>query len=879
MSQNNTYESAYNHPSLNEVFDQLVKNQFFIDNGIKEGIVEIPHDKIRKANWLSSILSLSTEEHHQQKALHFATLCYYQNQNDLFLRNCYIMQSRTGNIPLSKHLEGLFVKTNTFANSFSTMLDLEAGYQRTSSTINIRNQEIIATKFQKELWTSLNQNKEENITISAPTSSGKSFIIQNYILEKCQNSNRFRAVYIVPSRALIYQVSASFKNNIINDEIVIRTGFGYEDNNENSNKEIIVVTPERCLKLIEIANDPTKKLNVDVIFIDEIQNIEENSRGILLEYILKEMNTQWPSAKIITAGPYLENSENVLCDLKINNVTPAKTTLSPIFQLKVILEASKEQRKALKVKLVSPTGEILNTSIKTPFSLFSKIKNDPGNAITDIISVFGKESNNIIYAPRTDTAENWAVKLSEKVQNNTQNIDERIKDLIDYLSEEVHEKYSLIRCLKKGVAFHHSGLPDIARTEIEDICSSENIINNIVCTSTLLEGVNLPAKKIFVIKPQTANKDLSDFAFGNLIGRAGRMSDHLYGSIYCIEVNEEPWGEDKLSKNFTKEIVPATERALNKNLKKLKLGLSLDPLLIKTNEGVAYTASLLRHKYIKNKEELKGYLEDRKVNEVNSREIIARIESSLDSISIPKELVALNPTIDPLLQNKFYEDIHQYGLSKWLITSMPFNTKDKTTIEKQRELPFPKRNFYGQFELISELLNDFFDIQAEANRNNVYTFISIKQLVRDAVPWIRGFSYKVLIERELKEFDENKVDEKVDLAVRRVTKSINQNVRFLLVKYFKLWSDILKYCMNEDEKEKHKYILNLSNMLEMGTDNPKALELISKGVTRTVALSLVKKLPNNFSGILDDWIKVNAKYVLPPLYLKHLRDLGYKISF
>ena len=41
------------------------------------------------------------------------------------------------------------------------------------------------------------------------------------------------------------------------------------------------------------------------------------------------------------------------------------------------------------------------------------------------------------------------------------------------------------------------------------------------CTSTLLEGVNLPAKNIFIFSNAIGNSKFSDVDFWNLAGRAG----------------------------------------------------------------------------------------------------------------------------------------------------------------------------------------------------------------------------------------------------------------------------------------------------------------------------------------------------------------------
>ena len=55
-----------------------------------------------------------------------------------------------------------------------------------------------------------------------------------------------------------------------------------------------------------------------------------------------------------------------------------------------------------------------------------------------VIQTFGTDSTNIIYSPRRDSAEKWSIKLSDSVQFNEDNeMDEQVKDLTDYLSQEI----------------------------------------------------------------------------------------------------------------------------------------------------------------------------------------------------------------------------------------------------------------------------------------------------------------------------------------------------------------------------------------------------------------------------------------------------------
>ena len=59
------------------------------------------------------------------------------------------------------------------------------------------------------------------------------------------------------------------------------------------------------------------------------------------------------------------------------------------------------------------------------------------------------------------------------------------------------------------------------------------------CTSTLLEGVNLPAKNIFIFSNAIGNSKFSDVDFWNLAGRAGRFSKELSGNIICVRIEDK----------------------------------------------------------------------------------------------------------------------------------------------------------------------------------------------------------------------------------------------------------------------------------------------------------------------------------------------------
>jgi hypothetical protein len=54
----------------------------------------------------------------------------------------------------------------------------------------------------------------------------------------------------------------------------------------------------------------------------------------------------------------------------------------------------------------------------------------------------------------------------------------------------------------------------------------------LLCTSTLIEGVNTAAKSVFIWDKKIDGNDVDFFTFSNIRGRAGRMGRHYVGKVF-----------------------------------------------------------------------------------------------------------------------------------------------------------------------------------------------------------------------------------------------------------------------------------------------------------------------------------------------------------
>ena len=69
------------------------------------------------------------------------------------------------------------------------------------------------------------------------------------------------------------------------------------------------------------------------------------------------------------------------------------------------------------------------------------------------------------------------------------------------------------------------------------------------CTSTLIEGVNLPADNLFITSYKSGLSSFKVVDFKNLIGRVGSIEFTLYGNVFVVRM------DDKLEKEKFKQLI------------------------------------------------------------------------------------------------------------------------------------------------------------------------------------------------------------------------------------------------------------------------------------------------------------------------------------
>lgn len=411
---------------------------------------------------------------------------------------------------LRKELIKSIYDNGIFNTALLSALDLEI-YDKSDALIpklnkairqSILNSDIYLTNEQMECLSLLEDN---SLFISAPTSFGKTYIALEYISRHIDLLNTI--VFIVPTVSLMNELRKKCYK-YFGKIFKIITSEAELELNRQSLKKLMIFVPERinAIKVKEYLGN----VSIDFSVYDEIYKLNSNfekkdsktrddSRLIIMNYAYKYLIEN--SKKMLLLGPFIKDVQFGKSKL---NITKYITNLNLVYNEVNVLE---------------------HDSIK-------------------VNNYNGKE---FIYFKSPDSISNFinAQDLSglKDVEYDT--------DIIDWMCSHVNKDWYYIDYIKKGIGIHHGNTPLFLRKFIEDEYANGNI-HTILCTSTLVEGINTPTDQLIIYDtPRTT------FELNNLIGRVGRLNVNSpkKGRVYFTndETNEMYQPDDWIDLNILYE--------------------------------------------------------------------------------------------------------------------------------------------------------------------------------------------------------------------------------------------------------------------------------------------------------------------------------------
>ena len=503
------FDGIEENPYLNELYDAILYNygrQLFGLTNLPEKEISVPA-ALRFADILSKSVHTQNEETHKLWAQEIVALLNALRPDD------ELIQYYLGSVLTSvSNFRGVSLKaadyvSADFLDRIFTQVSKE--YLRIPEAENE-----YFFRAQKEIYEKFN---EPYFSYSAPTSLGKSYIMRTFIREQIAKGKQCNFAIIVPTKALINETTEKL-TEVLGPELKeknyrIVTSAGAMALEEEHNF-IFAMTPERLLYLLILMKD----IPIEYLFIDEAHKISKKDGRSAFYYKVVDMLSQRSTPPhIIFASPNIPNPEvylQLIPDVANRENYKIATKFSPVNQEKFLIDF-----KCFELHYYNEATQKL-----TKYCSFPEDK-----GLLDFVHELGEGARSIVYSNSKDNVVEYALQYAAQLQPLH---DSDLDDLAQDIRQDVHGDYYLADIVEKGVAYHMGYLPSTIRARIESLYK-EGKIHTLFCTSTLLEGVNLPADNLFITSHKNGG-DMSPVDFRNLMGRVGRIEFNLYGNVFLV---------------------------------------------------------------------------------------------------------------------------------------------------------------------------------------------------------------------------------------------------------------------------------------------------------------------------------------------------------
>ena len=666
----------------------------------------------------------------------------------------------------------------------------------------VREIEYPLTDYQRSLWHEL--INDQDIITSAPTSAGKSYLVLHYLVERLINSDGAFAAVIVPTRALISEISKKIleitKAKGASKDIEVCT---IPKEGPFKDKTFFVMTQERLFEVLQSGD-----ITFNFLFIDEAHNISDNTRGVLLHLTLQKL-IEGSNPQIITSMPSRRYENAFSSVFEGIDFTKNSTFHSPVSKL--LIEVKLTGRNICFTRV----GGLGKHTIPKKFN---------GRNLGKIVYRIGKNDSNIIYRNQTNYCEATAQDISDLI---TEDVDsDALREAADYVENFLHEEFSLANNLRKGVAFHYGPLPGTIRSMIEDLVRGEEI-SYVVCTSTLAEGINLPAKNLFLTNPTQPipfkePERLESVKINNITGRAGRMLEHFGGNIFLV--NHDDWkfqdyfdndGEEQIDK------IPTYYKVLNEDLDKVIKALDG----IYDHEEEQYLYYTIANKLIKELGNANLNLTiDSDHLELPSDSVdllVQKTQEAFENLAVDQFTLEANPSIGFIQQSRLYNLILENDdLSMWAI-------------------PHPKSPDLYEIllDVVTVLHASGIFLPKETNSLDYICLVTKK--------WIIGEPIKSIINEQIHYDQQEGNNRDPNASVRRVIKVINNDIRFRLSTALRCFHSLLTSAINL--RNLNFQSVKLYTYIEVGACEDRIVQLVNLGLSRDTAIEINRILAPNIS--------------------------------
>lgn len=317
----------------------------------------------------------------------------------------------------------------------------------------------------------------DNVILSAPTSFGKSLLVDAYLSAKKPKT----VVMIVPTIALLDECRRRLVATFRERYTVITT---VTEKYDASHPTIFTLTQERFLRRKDIEE-------IDLLFVDEFYKLDPQRDDSRYETLNLALYKALPRSKqCFMAGPHIRSIQ--LGEHWTGSFRFVQTDYRTV-TVNVIDRTGREREQAF---------------------------------IEDLRSV--GDDNSLVFTATPRTARDLMKLVIDAGISYTSEYGPKLGQ---WIARNYHEEWSVAQGSEKGIAVHHGRLPRSLAQLFVQLFDAKSI-KVLICTSTLIEGVNTSAANVFIYDKKINRTDFDFFSFANIRGRVGRMMRHFVGNAF-----------------------------------------------------------------------------------------------------------------------------------------------------------------------------------------------------------------------------------------------------------------------------------------------------------------------------------------------------------
>lgn len=765
-----------------------------------------------------SVLARSDQRVDQEAALRVATAAISLTDDQTFKDAGAVLMGKLSNfraIALATDRELVEADLNA---RLGIALRLEAQRREMDRSILVQSSGtwLQVNDFQQRFWTNATGNSW--LSASAPTASGKTFLVLQWLIDQVVAGESRVVVYLAPTRALVSEIETNLKELLGNIELIEVSSLPLTDKYKAARaggaRVIFVFTQERLHLLANVLGDV---LSVDLLIVDEAHKIGDNQRGVILQDAIERATRANPKLKAVFISPATQNPEELLTDAPDGVQTIAvDSDSSTVLQNLMVATQVPRNSKLWALTLRQQDSEL-------PIGVLQLASTPAGlkKRLAFIAAAAGERGGTLVYANGAGEAEEVADLISQLLPK-LEPTDPELSQLAELARKGVHHDFRLAPLVELGVAFHYGNMPSLLRLEIERLFRTGKI-RFLVCTSTLIEGVNLSCRTIVVRGPRKGKgHPMEPHDFWNLAGRAGRWGDEFQGNIVCIDPEDkQAWPAG----------VPGRARYPIKRESDAVLELGDRMAHYLSNRGLSDLTSIDdKDKF----EQVGAYLLTTfmRLGSISAAGLakrhdvvsIAKLDQALgvlaEQIEISVDLATRHPGVNAIGLQHLLDAFRAYP----------------GDVENLLPAEVASNDSYDRFITIMGRINEhLFLAFTPATRIRLYALIVVK--------WLKGYSLARIIRDSIDWHQEAGRSFKLPELIRSTMELVEQIARFRAPKYLSAYIDVLHLHLREiGRDELIDDGLDIGTQLEFGVSSTTLLSLMELGLSRMSAVALYEKI-------------------------------------